>query len=586
MNLLTAPILIFTLLAAGADDIVERGFIIPDGPGDWIFYYSNPETGNSLVPISPTEHQDPKTGDVFTNDRVVGAYRTKLHNQLNSDLVAVANAAKSTGEEKYAVAVRDALIHLADVYDSYPRRRDRWGRRGIFAPLGGRRYSQSLSEAVGVIKVANAYESVRDLDVWTDAQRKHVEDDFFRATADTLLRFNQGINNHQTWYNAGLMHIAAVLDDRELAEKVLSMKGGFYDQLERSIDADGLWYEGTIAYHYYAFAAMKKIVAAAAKLGYELDKDPRYQAMLEGPPKTAYPNGQFPAINDSDLTYLRNYKGYYDDTPQPAAESMNLTGSGLAILRREGVCAMIDYGPHGGGHGHFDKLQLLLYAGGREWLLDPGRLSYRHKHYKTWVKHTAAHNTVAINGQSQLPTQGESLFFTVADTHAACGLATTTAYPYVTLRRYILLTDRFLIDQFDVEADGESTIDWFAHVQADALDAADEPAEPLGDDQGYQHLTNVAALGGDRFTFTAGESKFAIVLPDDDERRYRADAIGYKLDQVIPTLVRRRTADKTTFLAVYDFTGDHVKSVTESTVTTADGDHHFQFTPTGVTWQP
>lgn len=579
-----------TYNTATADAILNQGLVVPDGPGDWIFYYSNEENGNQLKPNSLTEHVDTKTGKVFTDERTIAAYRTILHNKLNREVEQVAWAAFHTGDAKYAVPVRDALLKLADDYDTYPRRRDRWGRRGIFARLGGRRYSQSLSEAVGIIPLCRAYDIVRDSTFWTDAQRKHVEEDFFRATADCLLRFNQGINNHQTWYNAGLMHIANILGDADMVNRVLTMKGGFYHQLEDSIDADGMWYEGTVAYHFYAYSAMSKIVVAAKPLGLNLDEDPRYQAMLTGPPKLVYPNGQFPAINDSDRTFLRNYQGYYPTPPQPATESMNLTGAGLAILRRgagdSAACAMIDYGPHGAGHGHFDKLQLLVYANGREWLLDPGRLTYRHKHYKTWVKHTAAHNTIAINGQSQLPTEGQTLFFTVTDDYAACGLASDAAFPHVTLRRYVLMTDTFLIDQFDVESKTSATIDWFAHVQSDAMEQQGKPADPLGDDQGYQHLTNVAKLTGHRFAFTADNKTFAIVLPtDDNEQRFRADAIGYKLEQVVPTLVRRREGKTATYLAAYDFTGNAINSIDNNTLTTTTGTYQFTFGPTGVTWE-
>ena len=41
-------------------------------------------------------------------------------------------------------------------------------------------------------------------------------------------------------------------------------------------------------------------------------------------------------------------------------------------------------------HGHPDKLQLLLFVQGREWLLDPGRLDYSHKEHKTWYRQTVA----------------------------------------------------------------------------------------------------------------------------------------------------------------------------------------------------
>ena len=64
---------------------------------------------------------------------------------------------------------------------------------------------------------------------------------------------------------------------------------------------------------------------------------------------------------------------------------MDLSDGGLVVLRQgigaEAVAAFLDYGQHGGGHGHFDKMNFTLFAYGREWLLDPGRLTYIHKEY-------------------------------------------------------------------------------------------------------------------------------------------------------------------------------------------------------------
>ena len=149
-------------------------------------------------------------------ERTIAAYRCQMHHDLEHAALQFGWAYAYTDNDQYAAAARRILMHLADAYAEYPSRRDRWGRRGWLAPLGGRRYVQSLDEAVGVIRLAKAYDLTRRSPVWQRDERTHVEDDFFRATAATLLRFNQGINNHQTWYNAGLMAIASVLADEGL----------------------------------------------------------------------------------------------------------------------------------------------------------------------------------------------------------------------------------------------------------------------------------------------------------------------------------------------------------------------------------
>ena len=83
-------------------------------------------------------------------------------------------------------------------------------------------------------------------------------------------------------------------------------------------------------------------------------------------------------------------------------QSVLLEGQGLAVLRRNGRYVSLECGPHGGGHGHPDRLQLTLYADGVYWLPDPGTGSYV-AHDLFWYRSTLAHNAPRLNGESQPP---------------------------------------------------------------------------------------------------------------------------------------------------------------------------------------
>ena len=393
-----------------AEALLKTPVVVPDGPAQWVFYYTNPKTGHWLKAKSPTEHVDPATGEIFTDERTLAAYRCILHDQANQAAVTLGWAYVYSGDDRFVGEVKRILLKLAGDYSKYPDRLDRWGHTGMLAPLGGRRYAQSLEEAVGVIKLAKAYDLTRSSSAWSDEERQKVEKDFFKPTADSLLRFSQGTSNHQTWFNAGLLCVASVLADKAMFEQVLNMRGGVYDQFDRSIGDDGLWYEGSMAYHRYALDALIEIADACRRVGLPLQDQPKLRSMFDGPRQIVYPNGQFPAINDSDRANLSLMAGelewaarYYNNAAYTNAAlvptaSANLASAGVAILRRNpgtnAVCAMMHYGPHNGEHSHFDKLNLMLYANGREWLLDPGRLIYSIPEYKSWAKTTAAHNTV------------------------------------------------------------------------------------------------------------------------------------------------------------------------------------------------
>lgn len=581
---------------------------IPDGYGSWVFYYSCDEDGKRLKPLSRKRHKCPKCGRIYTDPKRVAAYRCIMHNRLERAALRLGWAHIWTGDPKYARGVRRILVALADEYSSYPKRIDRWGRTGVMAPLGGRRYVQSLDEATGAIKLAKAYDLTRGADVWSEEDHQHVRKDFFRATARTLLWFNQGRSNHQTWYNAGLLCIGSVLGDASMVENVITMRGGYYDQLDRSVGRDGLWFEGTMAYHRYALLAMIEIVEVAERIGIPLGEDQRFQAMFTGPLKAAYPNGRFPAINDSDPMSLRGFKGLFrwawerwrrpvfaHAYAQGNAEEMqdltdadieatwplitgsaNLEDSGLVRLQPGGkkanACVFFDYGPHGGGHGHFDKLNITVYADGREWVLDPGRLSYRHGEYKTWVKHTIAHNTVTVDQQSQKATSGRLLWFETTDQYAACAATTQEAYEGTSLTRQLVLTPDLLIDVFDVEANRERTLDWAVHARSEKLDAmtfSGKATEGMpGDKQGYQHLADARFWNDSRpstWRFVHGKRQITVWLNGTTSQTiYAARGIGYRVNQREPCLVVRRRADRARFVAVYDLsgTGDHVREVT------------------------
>lgn len=64
-------------------------------------------------------------------------------------------------------------------------------------------------------------------------------------------------------------------------------------------------------------------------------------------------------------------------------------------------CLLFDCAPWHGGHNHLDALQVLLYAGGRDLLIDPGIGDYDAESSKTYMRTTAAHNVLTIDGKEQ-----------------------------------------------------------------------------------------------------------------------------------------------------------------------------------------
>jgi len=556
-----------------ATALLGAPLVVPQQEAQWYFYYACPKDSARLRPESPTRHVCPSCGAVYTDERTIAAYRVILHDQLNDQCFDLAAAYGLTGDEKFAVPVRVALLELARLYPTWPRH-DRWGRTGAEATVGGRRYAQQLDEAYNIIKLARAYDLVANAPCFSAIDRSVIEEKFLGATVREIFQYQSFTNNrhnHQTWYNAAYTTVGVAIGDAALVREGVRGTHGLLWQLDHSVTAEGLWYEGTLAYHFYALMAIQQTLEAARRVGWDLSGNARLRSLWEGPAQLAYPNGQMPAIHDSDQAQLAGYTRYFQWAhqyfggrfqPAPPTRSAALTDAGLVVLRsgssNTAVCAMIDYGPHGDEHGHFDKLNLMLYATGREWLLDPGRLSYSVPEYKTWVKTTAAHNTVTLGGRDQAATTGRLLWFKEGDGWTACGAESDQAYSGAVLRRYLLLTEKFLMDVFEVTAEKSTQIDWLAHAVSQRIEPAGSGAIiRLGDVDGYPHLTGAQKLPANGpWEFLADAQRLRVwTVADAGEEVFAATGIGYTLSQAVPCLVRRRQAAATRFVTVYDWSG-------------------------------
>ena len=83
-------------------------------------------------------------------------------------------------------------------------------------------------------------------------------------------------------------------------------------------------------------------------------------------------------------------------------KSVLLESQGLAVLRNKGRYVSLECGPHGGGHGHPDRLHLTLHVESVYWLPDPGTGQYVTRDL-FWYRSTLAHNAPRLDGDSQTP---------------------------------------------------------------------------------------------------------------------------------------------------------------------------------------
>lgn len=590
-----------------ADERLTKPLELPAGFGGFYFDYACPDDGAFLTMKTPTEHACPTCKKIYTDERVAAAWRSTQHSEFDQALLNIAWAFAYTGDEKYAKAVKRGLLQLADEYGKYPARRDRFGNTGDKALTGGRRFPQALDEAVGVRHLARAYDLTRGSAIWTAAEAEHVERDFFSATADTLLVYSQGPTHQQAFMNSALMAIGSAIGSESLIKKSIEMPGGFRDCVA-SLKHEGIWAQGLMTHHVYAMSGLVDQIDFGNRIGLDLSGAPMLKTMALAPFHLAYPDGTFPAINDGDRGSLANCKAMFewawkryqdpifaqgvawgdakklaellgpDAKPAylPSVISEDLKDAGIAVLRagpataKEGVCAVLDYGPHGGSyaglHGHFDKLNLTLFAGGREWLIDSGRISYANPIYKTWVKETIAHNTVTLGGKSQAPTTGKLLWLknsegNAPDTWTAAAAECASAYPGTVLRRYLFLTPAALVDVYDVTTETAMQIDWAIHTAAEKITppaGAAATKMDLGNELGYRHLTDANQWTINQpgpWRMVVGAENLPVTLLAPSATLITATGIGNRPEQKAPVLIARVNGKTARFVAIYQLPG-------------------------------
>ena len=481
-------------IIARGDAILKKPIDIPKNTkgGQWTFYYACSKDGARLRALSKTEHKCPKCGKIHKSERIVAAYRTVLYGKADAAIYNLALAYAVSGDDKYALAVKKAFLELVELYPKL-QRHDRWGRKGFMAVVGGKRYCQHLSEATSIIKLAKAYDFCVDSPVFSPADRKNIAKNFLKATVDEISTYEFFVgrkNNHQTWFNAAYANVGVAIGDRTLIDRALNGSGGLLAQLKGSVTNDGIWYEGTVSYHYYALSAIIETLKALKRVDVDLSKNNRLKSLWIGPMDLTFPNGRMPAINDGDPYDIKRRKATYvfalnyfkdpvfanlagdKNAKQRPLESRVLSDIGIAVMRRgtgkNAVCAFLDYGQHGGHHGHPDKLQIILYALGSELFLDPGRISYSVKEYNAWCRTTVAHNTIVLNKKNQKRAKGKILFFKDEKEYTACLARCDTAYSGVSMKRFLLMTDAYLVDVFIVSKPkglwgNTVTWDWLLH---------------------------------------------------------------------------------------------------------------------------
>jgi hypothetical protein len=542
-------------LRTRADETLAKPVALPDRGGQWFHYYACPKHGTRLRTEAPTRHVCPTGGEVFTGYPYDDVFLSTVHNRFSDAVRDLGLLYRLTGEKKYAARAREILLAYADKYLTYPLH----DIKGEAKVGGGRVGPQTLDESTWLIPMAQGCDAVWDMLSAADRDTLRTKL-FYPAATDVIQKHRMSIHNIQCWKNSAVGLVGLLFGDAALVSDAIdNPERGMQAQLARGITDDGPWYEGAWGYHFYTISALAPLAEAAHRCGIDLYKGPqgdRYKRFYLAPIQMAMPDGRLPAFNDSG-TATANGNALYelalarwgdpalaaplrasnrrtlhallsgvDTLPAASAKpepSRNFADVGYAILRggtgESAAYLALKYGPHGGGHGHPDKLNFVLYGGGRVIADDPGTAAYGVPIQAGWYKTTLAHNTLVVDEENQKPATGKAMAFEVGEGWSAFLADAGPIYDGITFRRatFLLGADAAVfLDLVRVTDTGRPrTIDLTVHPNGvwesvGGLGAGSKPDQLPANKPGYSYLREVAAYTaaggsegvGDQFTAT------------------------------------------------------------------------------------
>jgi len=374
---------------------------------------------------------------------------TMAHNENLKYLVASMYLYIATADTTYAGYIRDMMLDYASKYPTYFEHNSSREATSVIGrhSIPGRMFSQSLDEAVWASDAARAYWVAKP--VMSEQNIKKIEDGYLNVCANMLLRRRVG-ENWQVWHNSGLAALGVALQNDSIIRVALDDPAhGYHTMMRWHVTNEGWWKEGSPIYHFYPLRAMMLTADAVRCRGINL-YDQRLYNMLATPASGVYANLDFPSHNDgwygesllqqlslyeiacqrfkdpffadllktgykfierTTVTALQNRVDLSTANETLPLKTINFENLGVAILRSGNKAVVLKYGPHGGGHGHPDKLSISLFNGKEELLSDLGTPAYGGPDHTQWYVKTVAHSTVTVDHKDQTPATGQLVKF-------------------------------------------------------------------------------------------------------------------------------------------------------------------------------
>ena len=582
-------------LKAEMDSMLTETINIPDRGGNWPHYYVDPEEGDRLITgkkIGPFqwEHYNSDCTKVYYGNPDIPArdydgvvIQQRIHHGYVNALFGAALLYQLDQDDKYLHYANEILGQYIEKYPQYPyRNKDHEPDNNTGTGLG-KVTVQALGESVWLIKVLQGLDLLWEY--FNEKEKAAIEKNILWPAMSCITINKLGVHNIQCWNNAAIGLTGYLISDDNLINlAVHDEDNGFIKNLEDGLTPEGLWYERSPSYHFYALRPIHILAEALKNNDHEINQD--IKKLFDAPIVFSPPDGDMPRLNDArpvnlpdfknlyyyawsrfkDSTYLKilktpekkqnkyfNYEWFFaeNDYQPQKLQLPSKTGSypetGFDILRKGKMWTLVKYDRQGGlgWHAHPDALSFVTWYDGDYTAIDPGHAEYGALAHRHWYKTTLSHSTLYVDNRDQKEVGGDLLKSGIEQDIPYVQLKADSIYENLTFYRTVCLPgENMMLIADAVVADSSKLMEIAYHPRGDFMNNHGKPTD-LKDGYPYRFIDHPHTLAeSDQFNFAVSyknTDQHITIKSDKNVKAYYGTGPGMDFEET-PVIVLKNNA--------------------------------------------